>query len=94
MARPTFYNRDIRLQVRYGIGEEAYKALEQAQNYGCKICGVDAADQPGGVLDVDHDHKTGRIRGLLCHNCNVLLGHAKENPVILLKAIQYLKGNL
>jgi hypothetical protein len=74
--------------------EETYKALEQVQNYCCKICGLHKSENRHGILHVDHDHKTDEIRGLLCDNCNKMLGFARDNQTILLKAIHYLKRQL
>jgi hypothetical protein len=88
------YNREANLLIRYNLTLEAYRALEEVQNFCCKICGTHKSDTPHGVLDVDHDHKTGLIRGLLCHACNKALGLFKDNTTSLLKAIQYLKRNL
>lgn len=88
-------SRETHLLERYGITIEAYDALLESQNFGCKLCGQAFADKKGKRnLCVDHDHKTGRIRGLLCLSCNKMLGYAKDNPTLLLKAIQYLKKNL
>jgi hypothetical protein len=54
----------------------------------CWICGVGPKKIP---LNVDHDHKTGRVRGLLCWHCNNrLLGASRDRPEILRKAAQYL----
>lgn len=72
------------LRIKYGITEAQYDALLQAQNGKCRICGT------AGKLHVDHDHGTGRIRGLLCHQCNVGLGHFRDRPDLLTKAIEYL----
>lgn len=44
-----------------------------------------------GVLNVDHNHETGKFRGLICGNCNIMLGHSKDNIDTLLEAIEYLK---
>ncbi len=79
---------------KYNLTAEAYQALLEAQNYKCKICGAERSDKKKKNLSVDHNHNTGQIRGLLCTNCNQMLGFAKDNPTILLRAIQYLKGNL
>lgn len=68
---------------------EVYAELLQAQNNKCAICYV-TPDKTKG-LAVDHEHTTGRIRGLLCHNCNLLLGHARDNPETLTSAIAYLR---
>ena len=88
-------DREMRLLTNYGITAEAYTALEQAQNHKCKICRTPAYKASHtGTLHVDHDHDTGEVRGLLCLNCNLMLGHAKDNPSILLKGIQYLKRRL
>jgi hypothetical protein len=87
------YTRDSNL-LEYGITEEQYQVLLESQNFGCKICGATTTNKLRKNLSVDHDHRTGRIRGLLCGKCNPMLGLADDNPVILLKAIQYLKGNL
>lgn len=86
--------RRIALLEKYDLTPEAYAALDQAQNFRCRICGRHKSETRHGVLDVDHDHDTKRIRGLLCNNCNQGLGQFKDNPTSLLRAIQYLKGNL
>ena len=85
------------LKKLYGLTPEAYKALLESQDYVCKIC-KEPETHKGKTgsrsLCVDHDHKTGRVRGLLCNSCNTMLGVAKDNPTTLLKAIQYLKNKL
>jgi Recombination endonuclease VII len=56
---------------------------------GCAICG---SPDPGWTKGwhVDHDHKSGALRGLLCNRCNLMLGHAKDSAVTLQAAIDYL----
>ena len=54
----------------------------------CMICGD---SQTGRKLAIDHCHQTGKMRGVLCHHCNVGLGHFRDNPDLLLAAINYLK---
>lgn len=73
----------------YGISGEEFAALLASQNGRCAICGTDA---PGGkgAFHVDHCHDTGRVRGLLCHHCNLMLGNAKDDPARLAAAIRYL----
>lgn len=78
------YQRAYGLARRYGLSMEEYSALESAGGGRCATC-----DSPG-PLCVDHDHSTGRVRGLLCQNCNKALGHAKDNPDILKRLIEYL----
>lgn len=71
---------------RYGITlEQKLKMLNQ-QNGLCNICQTDIATRSC----VDHDHKTGIVRSLLCDNCNTGIGMFKENPELLLKTIEYL----
>jgi hypothetical protein len=78
------------LKYKYGITLEEYKQKIQEQGYKCYIC---KADKPGGngtYFYVDHNHATGQVRDLLCHNCNYVIGYAKENKDILLSVIEYL----
>lgn len=85
--------RDSVYQRKYGISLSEYHRLFDKQKGVCRICG--AAD-PGGHgsknkrFYVDHCHKTGIVRGLLCHHCNVGLGSFKDDVGILTKAIEYL----
>lgn len=59
----------------------------------CAICRSDDPAAPkGGAFAVDHDHATGRVRGLLCQKCNTALGGFRDNPKFLLAAIKYLKN--
>lgn len=58
---------------------------------GCAICGTsDWMGRHGGRPHVDHDHETGKVRGMLCHNCNLMIGYAKEDIQTLRRAITYL----
>lgn len=72
----------------YGIGPEEYAALLEAQGAGCAICRGQSSDGTG--LAVDHDHTTGRTRGLLCSSCNNGLGRFRDDPVLLRAAAEYL----
>lgn len=76
---------------RYGISEEAYNVLVEVQQSKCKICGLHVSEIPKKVLYVDHCHKTKRVRGLLCNQCNIMLGMSKDNILVLESAIKYLK---
>lgn len=83
-------NRASKLQLNYGISVEEYNALFASQDGKCAICGT---DQPGGRryrLAVDHCHDTGKVRGLLCNNCNLGLGKFNDDPDLLRKALAYL----
>ena len=72
---------------QYGLTLDQYMELVEKQANRCAICGK--KDQH--ALCVDHDHKTNQIRGLLCRQCNRALGSFLEDPVLLIKAAQYLK---
>lgn len=76
-----------RVQATYGLGPGEYDALLAAQGGACAIC----RGKRSYRLNVDHDHKTGRIRGLLCRMCNGrLLTAAKDDPETLIRAANYL----
>lgn len=75
---------------RYGLEPRELYGLLNGHDQQCAICRTTEAGGMGG-WHLDHDHTSGRVRGFLCHNCNVLLGHAKEDPAILRAAIRYLK---
>ncbi len=77
--------RNTDLQQRYGITLDDYQALLTSQNGTCAICGT-AETQ----LKVDHNHQTGKVRGLLCHLCNAMIGCAREDIDILASAAAYL----
>ena len=76
---------------KYGITIEDYEKMLMAQHGKCKICGAKEPDNKR--LDVDHDHKTGFVRGLLCTSCNRMIGHSGDNPIVLKKAAEYLKSS-
>lgn len=81
---PTFVYEKT-LKTKYGITPEDYETLLKNQNGGCAICG--AIKGSNGTkytkLQVDHDHSTGRVRGLVCIRCNGILGKSKERIPIL-----------
>lgn len=85
--------KEILRKNKYGITREEYDAMLVAQNYVCAICGKSQNRKTRGVLQplsVDHDHKTGKIRGLLCHKCNIVLGLMGESPEMIPKIRTYL----
>lgn len=81
---------EYRLKVRYGITTAEYWDLVAEQNGVCAICG----NPNGKKLHVDHDHKTNKVRGLLCGNCNKGIGLFKDDITLLDKAIKYLNGQI
>jgi hypothetical protein len=82
------YSAEYHLRIKYGLTKEQVEQMRIAQEGKCKICLI-VKDN----LFVDHNHSTKQVRGLLCHNCNTMIGHAKENPDILIRASEYLKGH-
>jgi hypothetical protein len=78
-----------RLKSLYNISNEDWTVLFEKQNGKCAICGKHAKDLKRG-LAVDHCHKTGKVRGLLCHPCNQGLGLFKEDLELMDRAIIFL----
>lgn len=71
---------------------ERYEAMLAQQNYRCAIPSCET--RPARLLDVDHDHKTGEVRGLLCRTCNVTAGQARDSVDVLADLITYLNGDV
>jgi hypothetical protein len=82
-------DRDRKLQARYGITVDEADALMTARDWCCEICGRGAEAFVRGLC-IDHDHRTGRVRGILCPLCNAGIGHLSENPAVLAAARAYL----
>jgi hypothetical protein len=86
-----------RLRREYGFSPEAYDKLFAAQNYGCAICGESKTEHTNArcsALCIDHDHVTGKVRGILCRLCNIGIGAFRDNTGLLLKTIDYLKRSV
>ncbi|MDA3624270.1 endonuclease VII domain-containing protein [Saccharopolyspora sp. WRP15-2] len=75
---------------RYGLTVAEMDQLLTSQS-SCGICPYVFSDDDSRFLHIDHDHVTGKVRGVLCQWCNLLLGHAREDPVILRAAASYLE---
>lgn len=82
------YNRSRNLQTKYNLTDSEYNALLQDQGGSCLICRDTAGSR---MLAVDHEHDTGRVRGLLCSPCNTALGLFKDSPELLRLAADYLE---
>lgn len=81
-------------RFRYGIDLQDYEVMLKSQENCCKICGSKETNRKNTeYFAVDHCHETGKVRGLLCYNCNSGLGKFKDNPELLEKAIDYLLSN-
>ncbi len=98
IKRTIKYNKENSVTVRsqflkrkYGMTFDEFEAMLSDQNNACAICGT---KEPSSGRDrrfhVNHDHKTGEVRGLLCKSCNIALGEVKENIHILQAMIEYL----
>ena len=88
-----------RLRKLYGINVEKYRSMLEKQNNVCAICGkeettINKRSNRVQDLSVDHDHQSGKVRGLLCVKCNNLLGKVKDDVIILNRAILYLEDKL
>lgn len=84
------HRKDLALRRLYGITIDIWFMMLKAQGGTCAIC-----HRKGRKLFVDHDHKTGRVRGLLCYVCNRrLLGRGLENPWLHEQAAHYLRQTL
>lgn len=83
----------FKIKIRYGLTKEDYFKILMSQNNTCAICKdperVKASKT--GILHVDHNHKTGKVRGLICNACNSILGYANADngPELLYESINY-----
>lgn len=83
-------NRLYQKKNKYGLLEEEYYSLFKVQGNKCAICGKEFDEV--NIANVDHSHESNKVRGLLCRDCNLLLGHAHDNVEILKRAIDYLNN--
>ena len=85
-------HRAYHLKKKYAIDLKDYEELLSKQQGLCAICGTDSPGGRGKFFAVDHDHGTGRVRGLLCLKCNRGLGLFQDQSSILERAATYLRG--
>ncbi len=85
---PSISNRLYTLRTKYGLTREDYELMVETQCNACAICERQFSDTLKPV--VDHCHTTNKVRGLLCNNCNTVLGMAKDEAKVLSAAIDYL----
>jgi hypothetical protein len=95
-SSPSFEARKLKIRAQnlknnFGITLEIYEQMDQAQKGVCAICGKYPPKKK--CLCVDHNHKTGKVRGLLCNLCNAALGGFKDNIELLTAAIAYLHAH-
>lgn len=88
--------RNGRLKAVYGITIEQYNEMFEKQGGVCAICLKPETHTIKGIivkLAVDHDHETGKVRGLLCNLCNTAIGHLQNSPELCRMAGKYLEGS-
>jgi hypothetical protein len=94
--------RIAKLKSMFGITLDQYNEMLNSQNGVCKICGKPSTkkqrrgkncEETPECLSVDHDHITGKIRGLLCYKCNTGIGKFDDDPIMLQKAADYIREN-
>ena len=90
--RSNHNRRKWNFKRNFGISIEEYDIILERQNGRCAICGYGKGDSTGKRLAVDHNHKTGNVRGLLCGSCNNGLGRFKDDPDVMQRAVSYLLG--
>lgn len=78
------------LKSHYGLTVEAYESLVAKQNGLCAICKNKSRVSVSHPLYIDHCHKTGQVRGLLCNVCNSMVGYLEKHGHLIPSAIQYL----
>ncbi len=88
------HSRRTQLKRKYGITLEKYNELLLSQDGHCVFCDRTPSQERYGVLTIDHDHKTGKIRGLLCITHNRSLGVFGDDEEGLLKALAYVRGKV
>ncbi len=81
------YRKWSNIRRRYGINQERYNEIVEAQENKCVLC----HEEIGPKSVVDHCHSSGVVRGILCNNCNALVGFSKESIEVLNRTIEYLK---
>lgn len=89
-AKKSSQKRSRELKCVYGITLEDYNQMLKSQNNSCAICGIGKVSLKRKSFDIDHCHETKKVRGLLCHACNVGIGFLKDDISILQNAITYL----
>jgi hypothetical protein len=84
------YHRDTYLQSTYGISQEQYDLMLEQQDGKCAICHYPPED--GSVLHIDHCHKSGKLRKLLCSYCNQALGLFRDDAERIAAAAEYIRS--
>ena len=87
--------RDSHLKRSYSLSEAEYDAIARSQNYLCAVCHEQNPNDPRTgepkPLAVDHNHRSGSNRALLCDRCNKVLGFVKDSQELLLRLLEYVR---
>lgn len=86
------YRRTSNLRHFYGMSNKEYNLKYEQQGGCCAICDKHQSEL-SLALAVDHDHRDGTIRDLLCSNCNLGIGNFQDNPDLMMRAIKYLEDH-
>jgi hypothetical protein len=86
-------NTNSLLKSKYGITLAEYDAMAKKQDGKCAICESAEPKGNGARFAIDHSHKTGKVRGLLCGPCNTAIGKFQDDIAILQSAIEYLRDH-
>lgn len=78
--------KDSHLKRNYNLSLKEFDSILKTQNGGCNICG-----REDRTLCVDHCHDTGKVRGILCRQCNTGIGQFNDDPVLIEKALEHLR---
>ena len=82
--------RELALRRMYGITTDEYNQMLELQSGRCAVCKTDKAGGKHNVFCVDHDHVTGKVRELLCKDCNIVLGIINDSPEHLGRLMAYI----
>ena len=85
--------KDYRMYLKFNLKKDEYMRLLHSQDCKCAVCKSKLESSRYTRLAVDHDHKTGKVRGLLCTNCNTALGLMKDSPERFRNAIDYIESS-
>ncbi len=86
-------NRNTKLKRAYNLSDSLVTEMKKEQNYCCFVCKKHEQDIKGKGLVVDHNHTTGKVRKLLCANCNTALGLLKEDVTIIEQLAEYVNAH-
>ena len=87
-AKFTDYYKTYRLKA-YGLTQADYHRMLDAQGWKCVLCSVSFEDKR--KICIDHCHNSKKVRGLLCHNCNLFLGNAQDDPDLMRRGAEYVE---